>query len=301
MELTEPKPRVENLAIAFAWLGLAYMVAAFLGMEIAVWLPGTGGIWKALQADLVATVVIFAFSLVFRNASFYDPYWSLAPILIGGYFLGESHGAAQPQRALAVLILVTLWGLRLTWNWMRGWTGLHHEDWRYRDLRQRTGKWYPAVNLLGIHLFPTLQVFLGCLSLYPALALHGNRLNGLDALAFVVTAGAILLEAVADEQLRAFRLKKRAPEEILATGVWAWCRHPNYLGEILFWWGLYLFGLAASRDWWWTIVGPLAMTLMFVFISIPMIDNRMKKKRPAYAAHIKQVPALLPRLIGRSR
>ncbi len=77
-------------------------------------------------------------------------------------------------------------------------------------------------------------------------------------------------------------------------GVWAYCRHPNYLGEILFWWGVFLFGLAADGDSWWRGVGALWMTVMFVTISIPMIDKRSLARRPRYAEHMKRVPALIP-------
>ena len=80
----------------------------------------------------------------------------------------------------------------------------------------------------------------------------------------------------------------------ITTGVWAWCRHPNYLGEVGFWWGLFLFALAAGWGNWWTIAGPAAMTILFVFISVPLMDRRMLR-RPGYAEYLNRVPALIPR------
>jgi steroid 5-alpha reductase family enzyme len=74
----------------------------------------------------------------------------------------------------------------------------------------------------------------------------------------------------------------------------AYSRHPNYLGEITFWWGLFLFGVAADTRFWWTIIGPLAMTILFVFISIPMIEKRHLKRRQDYPEIIRQIPMLLP-------
>ena len=82
-----------------------------------------------------------------------------------------------------------------------------------------------------------------------------------------------------------FRSAGPAPGEFLKTGVWSWSRHPNYLGEMGFWWGLWLFGVAAAPAFWWTVVGPLGITLMFVFVSLPMIETRMKERRPAYAEY----------------
>jgi len=150
------------------------------------------------------------------------------------------------------------------------------------------------VSLLGIHLFPTVIVFVACLSLFPALSAGTRPFGLIDVIALVVTAAAIGLEATADEQLRRFRRTAGGPGRTLASGLWAWSRHPNYVGEMLFWWGLFLFGLAADPSWWWTIVGPLAITLMFVFVSVPMLDRRMLARRPDYAARMRKVSALVP-------
>ena len=78
--------------------------------------------------------------------------------------------------------------------------------------------------------------------------------------------------------------------------LWAWSRHPNYFGEVLFWWGVLGFGLAAHpAGWWWLIIGAVAMTTMFVFVSIPMMDERNCERRPGYADFMRKVPMLVPR------
>ena len=99
----------------------------------------------------------------------------------------------------------------------------------------------------------------------------------------------------ADRQLRRFTTGSHPPREFLRSGLWAWCRHPNYLGEILFWWGLLVFSLAAGVIFWWTAVGAIAITVMFRVVSLPMIERRMIERRPAYAEHAKRTSALLPR------
>jgi steroid 5-alpha reductase family enzyme len=71
-------------------------------------------------------------------------------------------------------------------------------------------------------------------------------------------------------------------------------RHPNYFGEISFWWGLWLFGVAADPGFWWTIVGPLVMTALFTFISVPMIDRRLRAKKPGYIDPMRRTPAVIP-------
>jgi steroid 5-alpha reductase family enzyme len=250
--------------------------------------------WDAFIADVVATLVIFRFSLRYRNSSFYDAYWSVIPPLLAAYWMWRHPGSGHSARALLVMALVWLWAIRLTTNWSVHWGGLHHEDWRYPLVRARAGKAAVLADLFGIHLFPTVQVFLGCLPVYAVMSRTGAPLGGLDILAFVVTLGAIAIETIADLQLHAF-IAKRQPGSFISSGLWGWSRHPNYFGELGFWWGLMLFGIAAaSTQWWWIAPGALSMTAMFLFASIPLMDQRSLERRPAYREHMRKVSALLP-------
>ena len=288
-----PKSR----AAAFVWIVAGYLAGGLAGWAAAAALDGAPAWQRVAAADLAATLVVFVFSVLFDNSSFYDPYWSVAPIPIV-IWLGLDASAPFARR-LAVIVLVTAWGLRLTWNWARGWAGFHHEDWRYVDYREKTGKGYWFVSLFGLHLMPTITVGLGMLSFLPSLS-AGRALGPLDALGALITGTAIYLEATADAQLRAFRKKKQPAGVICTEGLWAYCRHPNYLGEVTFWWGLFVFGLAANPSaWWWTLPGPLWITTMFLSISIPLIDRRSIARRPGYADHIKRIPALFPVRLGK--
>lgn len=274
---------------------VAYVAAGCAALGTGLALGEHHPLAVAFAADLVATGAVFAFSLAFDNSSFYDAYWSVAPPAIALYWaLTPEAGDANGVRQLAVLALVAAWGARLTWNWRRGWAGLEHEDWRYVEQREKTGRLYWLVSLVGLHGMPTLVVFLGCLPLWPALTAL-SPLGPLDALAALVTAGAIALEARADAELHRFRSQPREPGAVLATGLWARSRHPNYLGEMGFWWGLWLFGLAADASWWWTGVGALGVTVLFRVVSLPLIERRMLERRPHYAAIQEQVPRVLPR------
>ena len=142
------------------WVILAYALALGAAVAAAGLYPGKSRIFTVLIADLAATMVIYIFGRIFRNSSFYDPYWSLAPIAITGYWAAtglEKPGIGQ----LAMLAVIAFWGLRLTWHWARNWGGLGHEDWRYTELREKSKKWFWLVELAGIDLMPTLVVFLG--------------------------------------------------------------------------------------------------------------------------------------------
>ncbi len=288
---TPPAPRSR----AFLWVIVAYLVALVAALLVGIAVSDRHPIAVALAADLAATLVVFGFSRAFDNSSFYDAYWSVAPLPIGIYFaLASEPAAASPARQGLVLLALALWGARLTWNWARGWTGLDHEDWRYVDMRRSTGGLYWLVSLLGLHLAPTAIVFLGCLPLWPALAAGTRPLGPLDAVAAACALGGTALELVSDNQLRRFRLSGPPPGSTFEGGLWAWSRHPNYLGEILFWIGLAVFGFAAAGFVAWAWIGALAMVLMFRFVSLPLIENRMLARRPGYEERRRRVSLLLP-------
>ncbi len=278
-------------------IAAAYVAAIVVAAIVVAVAPEVGPaahpLYTAALADLAATLAVFAVSFFANNSSVYDPYWSVAPLALAPWLAAQPSAAGAPLARRALVIgLVTLWGLRLTYNWARGFSGLAHEDWRYVDLRRKTGRAYWLVSLFGIHTMPTVMVYLGCLSLYPALT-SPRPLGPLDALAAAVTLGAVTIELLADEQLLAFR-KERREGEILARGLWAFSRHPNYFGEVSFWWGLFLFAVAADPGAWWCGVGAAAITALFVVVSIPLLDRRSVERRPAYADHMKRVSALVP-------
>ena len=246
-------------------------------------------------ADLEGTAIIFGFSYLFNNSSFYDPYWSVTPPLIAIYWLWIGTPVSGSRfRQIVVLTLVLVWAMRLTLNWAVRWGGIQDEDWRYVDIRKKYGRSYWLMSFLGIHLMPTVFVFLGCLSLIPALATSGSSFGALDTLAAMITAAAIMIEARADFEVTRFRKLNPDHKLLLKTGLWAYSRHPNYFGEIMFWWGIYLLGLAANPIYWWTIIGPASITLLFVFISIPMIEKRMLVRRPEYVEYMENTPPLFP-------
>jgi steroid 5-alpha reductase family enzyme len=145
-----------------------------------------------------------------------------------------------------------------------------------------------------VQLVPAIFVTLGCLPLIPALATPDGSLGLLGLLATGLGLFAAGLELAADEQRRAFAEAK--PGALMDAGLWAWCRHPNYLGEILFWVALWLFGVAASPgDLWWTAIGPISIAALFAFASIPMMETRNAERRPGWAEYVARTPRLIPR------
>jgi steroid 5-alpha reductase family enzyme len=288
--MTDPADRTR----AFLWITVAYLTALVAALVTGIALRHRHPIEIAFAADVAGTIVVFGFSYFFDNSSFYDAYWSVIPPAIAVYFIASAAPEAVDLRQALVLLALSLWAVRLTWNWARGWTGLHHEDWRYVDLRASQGKLYWIVSFFGLHFFPTLTVFVGCLPLWLALGEGTRPLGFFDAVGAACAFGGTALEFFADNQLRRWKLGNPPVGSTFERGLWAWSRHPNYLGEILFWIGLAFFGAAAAGFVWWGWIGAVAMVLMFRFASLPMIETRMLARRPNYAARQARVSLLIP-------
>jgi steroid 5-alpha reductase family enzyme len=286
-------------------VAFAYVVALAVGAAWLVGGPDTGQLWlDALVADLLATLVIFGASRVHHNSSFYDAYWSVVPPCLAAYWwiAASADGVAvDTTRNTLVLVVVVVWAVRLTGNWVYAFPGLHHEDWRYPMLRERAGRAEAVVDLMAIHVFPTLQVFLAMVPVYVATTVPGRAVGWLDVVAVVVGLGAVALSYAADVQMYRFARTKQ-PGQAMDRGLWAWSRHPNYFGEWAFWVSLALFGLAASPgDWWWLLLGVVAMLAMFLGASIPMMEQRSLERRPAYQDVVDRVPCFVPRPPRRTR
>ena len=245
-----------------------------------------------LLADLIGTFLIFIYSTILKNASLYDPYWSVIPLIITIFYVFNSGSISL--RSMVVTIFIVIWSIRLTYSWFLQWKGLSHEDWRYKDLKNKTGNKFWIINLVGIQLMPTLLVYLGSLSIYTVFYVNNQNLTILDIIAFIITLSAILFETVADKQLRNFIKRRNSSEEIINSGLWKYSRHPNYFGEILFWWGLYAFSLATSFEFWWFIIGPIAITLLFLEVSIPLMEKKNMLSKPSYKEYRERVSKLLP-------
>lgn len=241
-------------------------------------------------ADLIATIIIYSCSYIFNNSSIYDPYWSVIPpfILLFWVMLIDNINVLN---LYLLSFSVLFWSIRLTFNWARGWKGLLQEDWRYIDLKNNSGKFYQLVNFSGIHFFPTVIVFVCCIPF--KYALENNNTDISIILGFIICFIGVLYEIIADHQL--YQFKKIKPNNIINKGLWKYSRHPNYYGEILFWWGLFFYGLI-NVSYLYLIIYPILMTLMFLFISIPWIEKKILSTRPQYSEYQKAVNILLPEI-----
>ncbi|MHA1646770.1 MAG: DUF1295 domain-containing protein [Promethearchaeota archaeon] len=287
----------ENRIISFIVVLISYLLA-FFGAYFALNLMKNASfhpLIKILVTDIFATIIIYILSEILGNASLYDPYWSITPLIIGAYYLlNFSINNEYLPRIILIYGIVSIWGMRLTWNWVRGWKNLLQEDWRYRNFRKNYPKLFWFINLTGIQLLPTIFVYLGCLPLFFAFTDPIQPFNWLDILGIIISVGAILIETFSDAQMHSFVRLRKDKYAILDRKLWKFSRHPNYFGEVSFWWGIYCFGIAANPNSWWTIIGALAINLLFIFVSVPLMDKYQLTRKPEYLEYKNRTHALLP-------
>lgn len=249
--------------------------------------------------DVVATVVVWLFGVIIKNSSVYDPYWSVQPlcVVLGFYFLT---GTPFISYHLFALIPLGFWAVRLTLNWVLGFDDLKWQDWRYVKLKEDNPKLWPIINFFGINMMPTILVFAGTvpiLQYIEFLYISDIALSSIPPFGFkhimallggAVALGAAILQTIADKQLSDF--KKLKTGEVMDKGLWRHSRHPNYLGEVSLWWGFFIMAIPAFT--YLTIIGAAAITLLFNFISIPLMEKRLKDK-PGYAEYRATVSRIL--------
>ncbi|MBQ9084436.1 MAG: DUF1295 domain-containing protein [Clostridia bacterium] len=266
-------------------IATAVGVLTYISLELDWWI-------SLLVADVAATVATFIFSLIFNNASVYDPYWSVQPPVI---LVALSLGRELNALGIMLIAVVSFWAIRLTANWAYTFMGLTHQDWRYTMLRDSTGIFYPIINFLGIHLVPTLVVY-GCVLPAAYAIVNSTPFSAFSALFLSISLAAAIMQGIADIQMHQYR--KSRSTSFIRVGLWKHSRHPNYLGEILMWWGVALSVLVAEPSGWYLIAGAVANTLLFLVVSIPMADKRQSRKE-GFEEYKRQTRMLLP--IGKLR
>ena len=272
---------------------ITYAAAFFAAILACTNFPDINQWIMILIGHLTATLVVFTFSQLFKNSSLYDPFWSVAPIPIVVYLaIYPESNQVNLEKTLLIVVPIIFWALRLTLNWLRDWKGLEDEDFRYLNLKQKPLS--ILIDLFGIHIYPTLQVNLSLIPVYFALSVSVNSPNIYLYFASFFTICAVVFETVADEQMRSFRKDNSNIGKTMKEGLWRYSRHPNYLGEILFWWGLFFMVITIDIDFWFLFICPLVMNLMFSLITCKMMDNRSLEKRQDYADYLKSTRQLLP-------
>lgn len=271
---------------------VVYALTMLLGLGIIAfgnrqaWSP----IMTMLVADIIMTIVIYLLGLVIKNASLYDPYWSVIPLFIIIVWYIKYLNSLSLNHVL-LLLAVLLWAVRLTYNWWKNWEGFEYQDWRYDMLRDKNTRLYPLTNLFGIHMLPTLIVFIQMVNVYNQLAEQG--INLVFLVGFVFSMAAPVIQFIADKQMYQFRTQRKDNEQIINVGLWRFSRHPNYFGELLFWVGIYIMYLSFQMQIDVYIIFPILMIALFVFVSVPMMEKKISD-RPGYDHYKENVSMIIP-------
>ena len=272
---------------SIALIAAIYLLAGVIGAFVFFSRPS---ILALFLADVVATIVVWAFGLLYENVSVYDPYWSVFPPIA---FLLWAFYAGWSLPVILLLIASWYWGWRLTRNWVITFKGIGHEDWRYTKYRSLHPALFHLINFFGLNMVPTLVVFaamLPGLKLYEAEGSLSTLSVAVLILGFIVCLIAPTIQLIADKQSHDFRVAH--PGEVCNVGLWKHGRHPNYFGEILFWWGIWIMYVPfGGIDWY--VLGPIAMTALFLGISIPLMEHRQLANKPGYAEYKKQTRLLI--------
>jgi steroid 5-alpha reductase family enzyme len=242
-----------------------------------------------LLATLVPALLCWLVSVPLRDASLIDRCW---PLLLAAAAAAYAWGLGlAAPRVLLTLVPLLLWALRLglhiTWrNWGHG------EDRRYQAIRRNNE---PGFAFKSVYLVFGLQAVLAWIISLPLLgSLLGTRPPGWrDLPGVLLWAVGFTVEALADLQLQRFQARPENRGAVMDRGLWRYSRHPNYFGECCVWWGLYLLALSAGA--WWSLPGPLLLTVLLLRVSgVTLLEKDIGERRPAYRDYVARTSAFLP-------
>jgi steroid 5-alpha reductase family enzyme len=246
-----------------------------------------------------AALLTWLLSLPLGNVAIVDSLWSVMFLLLGGTYALRSGALDAPgARTVLLLALLALWALRLsvyiTWrNWGHG------EDRRYQAIRARNQPHFALKSLYLVFLLQALLAWIVSLPLLGALGAPGVSpavsapLGALDFAGAALWLLGFVFEAGGDWQLARFKAQPANKGQVLDRGFWRLTRHPNYFGEFCIWWAFYLLALSAGA--WWSLPGPLLMSVLLLRVSgVTLLEQDIGERRPQYADYIRRTNAFFP-------
>jgi steroid 5-alpha reductase family enzyme len=242
-----------------------------------------------LAAIVILFTVLWAVSLRLENSSIADVAWGPGILVVGltYYFTSD----AGTLRAHLTLALLAMWAIRLaTHLGIR--TRLQGEDFRYVKWRDEYSHWW-FVSYFKVFLLQSVIGWIVSWPIYFAIvSLAPASLTVVDYLGVVLVISGLVVESVADEQLRRFRADRVNRGKVLDTGLWRYTRHPNYFGEALLWWGFGLIGVATGGVP--GLIGPAILTFLLIYVSgVALLESTLIEKA-GYIQYVGRTPAFLP-------
>jgi steroid 5-alpha reductase family enzyme len=238
----------------------------------------------------MAVSILWAVSLLRRDAGIVDIFWGAGFVLVA--WLSYSFGGRLSPRTLVLVLLVSVWGLRLSsylaWrNWGKP------EDYRYAAMREHHGKHFPRVSLLTVFWLQGALMWIISLPIQVGIV-HVQEWNLVATVGVILCVVGIFFETIGDYQLARFKAISDNNGRVMNRGLWRYTRHPNYFGDFLVWWGFYLLA-AEPGSWWWTIIGPLLMSVLLIRVSgVRLLEDSLRRRVTGYTEYVRDTSAFFP-------
>jgi steroid 5-alpha reductase family enzyme len=241
-------------------------------------------------ALLAYVLALWLLSLPLRDVSIVDPGWGTGFVMVA--WLACALGEGCRGRRLLLGALVSVWGVRLTLHLIARKLRERREDPRYAVMRARRGRRFALVSLVTVFLLQGALMWLIALPIEVAAA-QPQRLGALDALGGAAWAVGVFFETVGDRQLSRFKADPANAGRVMDRGLWRYTRHPNYFGDFMVWWGIYVVALSTGYAWW-TVVSPLVMSTLLMRVSGKQLLERRMRRRPGYAEYVARTSGFFP-------
>lgn len=248
-----------------------------------------------LQSGIIVLVYMhlwFLIAYLKRDNGIVDVAWGLGFVVLAWCNFATLHN--NNARLLLLTILATIWGLRLAIHIGIRNAGRPDEDFRYKNWRQQWGKNWVLRSYLQVFLLQGFFMYLIALPLMVA-ASQANQtsLGCLDVVGVMVFLIGFLFEAIGDYQLLNFKNNPQNKGKIMAIGLWQYTRHPNYFGESVLWWGIFIVSIGAGY-WYVSVLSPVVLTWLLTKVSgVPMLEHKYRKN-PDFIKYCQQTPAFVP-------
>ncbi len=238
---------------------------------------------------LVYVTIWFAYSLIQKRNDVADIAWGAGFVVISMYLF-----YSQPQSAVATLIylLVTVWGMRLSVH-IAARSQDKGEDFRYKKWREEWGKYFMIRSYFQVFVLQGFLMLIMSTPIIIAGVASSKDLNMWTLLGFFMWLIGFAFEAIGDYQLTVFIKQKQNKDDIIQTGLWKYTRHPNYFGEILLWWGIFIITIPLENSLW-GIISPMTITYLLLKVSgIPLLEKKYADN-PQFQAYKKRTSLLIP-------
>jgi len=236
-------------------------------------------------------IILWLVSLALKNSSIVDIFWGAGFVLSAWLYFAFTPDGFLPRKLLLV-ILVTIWGLRLSTHIFLRNKG-KPEDFRYQKWREENGSIWWWKSFFQVFLLQGLLLWIVSMPLLAAQFFGKvDHLTVLDFIGAAVWLIGFFFESVGDFQLTRFIKNPQNRGKVLSSGVWRYTRHPNYFGDAAQWWGFYLLALVAGG--WWAIVSPVIMTYLLTRVSGVSLLEKSLDAKPGYRQYVESTSAFIP-------